>query len=943
MNTKERHLPDSRHKHFFGLPQNQDQQVFHDDDYEQKFPEDLIFHETGPSARVWRTYLAESTTFDENMIGEARDGLDAMLIFAGLFSAAVTSFLVEASQNLQADFTQVSADLLFQLVSQQSSGVTGDGNGSSTFNPGSKFVPDARDVWVNGLWAVSLTFSLVVALASVLIKQWLRRFLAFRSGTPAERSHLRQYRFMGFETWQVSAIVGSLPVIMHLSLALFFAGLVLFFIPLHFALSCVIGGISLVAYTLYFISNILPIFYPRCPYRTPLSVFFLLLAKYFQLISHAFQRLKFLGALQNDILHVEPEDFQSSLDDREKSAVGNDYDSLSVNALHWLYTVSTNTTVHSIVMQAIGGLPARETVKQAVHSLFNFERDCEPVLEHLISSCTTSTSETNSRIRHVPITRHLESAAERLCRALLFFPVRPDSALGSMIIQYEPDPDRSVTSALQEGTFLAVGAPARAQNYFDYVLQWRKTKHHPFVWMSLMKNAIQSDTLASEDSYDIDDHEYQVDTVLSHYEIFFGAKWDPLTSRSDLSGEVDLGAIVNLTEHLSVIQSWILKMLARYDRHPHLPQSARFIEVILRFLLYRLWPKQDSDSRAKFWLFLKDIFQRSDIALDDWRFHNDKSNFSISSFIMDLSETWISDPMWSLSPLEHLLAENVKSYWKSKYLKAPELDLILRTIEFRPGAFEQFAFLITGLPDTLLSGSGETHRILVKNHFLKFLIKHYTLNAVTVQVVGAFVFGLKAVKDPEDQATSTLADYLFQRDNARYALMLILIEERLGKDSKHPIKYEDALRHFVHLCPQREWLVDYRNWLELAIRWIEPPVGLDLISFEDHGRLTGIELQLPLGTALLGRLTVMEIQTLADCLDCHIAELDQQPSAKTSSEHNETQTAANTTGWSNIELVTSSPRLTVTSRLRQLRTAILGQGDAEMQDEKKGTLSQSPV
>ncbi|KAF5392976.1 hypothetical protein D9757_001099 [Collybiopsis confluens] len=199
-------FPDSGPRHLFGLPQNKDQRVFNaDDDYEQKFPEDPTFREMGPNARVWRTYLAESATFDENMIGEARDGLDALLIFAGLFSAVVTSFLVEAAQNLQADYTQISATLLYELVYSGRSG-------SSLPDPSSKFVPDAWDVWINGLWAVSLTLSLAVALASVLIKQWLRRYLAFHSGTPAERSHLRQYRYMGFETWQVSTIVGSLPV-----------------------------------------------------------------------------------------------------------------------------------------------------------------------------------------------------------------------------------------------------------------------------------------------------------------------------------------------------------------------------------------------------------------------------------------------------------------------------------------------------------------------------------------------------------------------------------------------------------------------------------------------------------------------------------------------------------------------------------------------------------
>ncbi|GAW00990.1 hypothetical protein LENED_002557 [Lentinula edodes] len=87
-------------------------------DYEQKYPEVPVFEEMGPNARVWRMYLAESSMFDDNMVGEARDGLDAMLVFAGLFSAVVTTFVVQTSQSLQpeVDYTQVSASLLSELV-----------------------------------------------------------------------------------------------------------------------------------------------------------------------------------------------------------------------------------------------------------------------------------------------------------------------------------------------------------------------------------------------------------------------------------------------------------------------------------------------------------------------------------------------------------------------------------------------------------------------------------------------------------------------------------------------------------------------------------------------------------------------------------------------------------------------------------------------------------
>ncbi|KAJ3761193.1 hypothetical protein EV360DRAFT_38319 [Lentinula raphanica] len=261
------------------------------DDYEQRFPEDPTFEETGPNAHVWGTYLVESTTFDENMIGEARDGLDAMLVFIGLFSAVVTLFLVQTSQNLQINSADVTASLLFELVAVQHAAATasgkiylGPGNVSaipaSTLVPGSKFVPSAVDIWINGLWLISLVLALVIALAAVLVKQWLHHYVAIPSGSLKERSHIRQFRFSGLEKWHVMNIIGLLPVIMHVSLALFFLGLIIFLVPLQLVLSIIIGSITFIVYGLYMTSNIIPIINPQCPYQTPLTDFLIAFGKF---------------------------------------------------------------------------------------------------------------------------------------------------------------------------------------------------------------------------------------------------------------------------------------------------------------------------------------------------------------------------------------------------------------------------------------------------------------------------------------------------------------------------------------------------------------------------------------------------------------------------------------------------------------------------------------
>ncbi len=76
--------------------------------------------------------MDESTNHDVRMVGESRDSVDVLLVFvsvellspflslttfqAGLFSAVVSAFVSQTYQSLQADYAQVSASLLFEMV-----------------------------------------------------------------------------------------------------------------------------------------------------------------------------------------------------------------------------------------------------------------------------------------------------------------------------------------------------------------------------------------------------------------------------------------------------------------------------------------------------------------------------------------------------------------------------------------------------------------------------------------------------------------------------------------------------------------------------------------------------------------------------------------------------------------------------------------------------------
>ncbi|KAF9032855.1 hypothetical protein BDZ89DRAFT_906467, partial [Hymenopellis radicata] len=203
-------------------------------DYEAKYAPDPINEETAPDARVWRMCADEFAIFDGVLSEDTKDIVDVLLVFAGLFSAVVTSFLVLVSAQLQPDYAQLSSSIMYELLVVQRA----IGNGSSVDlapvspSPDSPFTPSWPYIVVNALWYTSLSLNLITALVASLVKQWMHQYMAAISGPPRDRCMIRQYRYDGYEKWGVPFITETLPSLMHLSLGLFFVGLTVYLIQL---------------------------------------------------------------------------------------------------------------------------------------------------------------------------------------------------------------------------------------------------------------------------------------------------------------------------------------------------------------------------------------------------------------------------------------------------------------------------------------------------------------------------------------------------------------------------------------------------------------------------------------------------------------------------------------------------------------------------------------
>ncbi|KAJ7908478.1 hypothetical protein B0H13DRAFT_2193292, partial [Mycena leptocephala] len=220
------------------------------------------------STKLWAVYIAEAEKYDKALVESWRSDMGGMLIFAGLFSGSLTAFIIESYRNLTPD----SGDTTVLLLQQISAQLDGAAKGSySTPPPQNTFTPPLAALLCNALWFMSLALSLTCALIATLVEQWARDFLhrADIRSAPLERARIFAYLYYGLKRFKMHAVVEVLPLLLHASLILFFAGLVAFLAAVNRAIMILAGVLLGAVVTVYLVFTILPLIYPDCPYRTP--------------------------------------------------------------------------------------------------------------------------------------------------------------------------------------------------------------------------------------------------------------------------------------------------------------------------------------------------------------------------------------------------------------------------------------------------------------------------------------------------------------------------------------------------------------------------------------------------------------------------------------------------------------------------------------------------
>lgn len=204
---------------------------------------------------------------DNELVKDWKESLNSLLLFAAIFAAVLTAFIIESKKLLEPDQTKLlveAATLYFNNVGNLS---------NITFNQ-SDFVPEDGAIPINCLLFTALGTSLCAALISVMALQWVMDYDAAitRGGSsPEDRAKRRQFRYAGVLRWKMGEIIAALPLLLYSSVALFWAGVIRWMWFLNPIVGYVVTGGAMMAALIYATTTTLAVIFVSAPFRTPLS------------------------------------------------------------------------------------------------------------------------------------------------------------------------------------------------------------------------------------------------------------------------------------------------------------------------------------------------------------------------------------------------------------------------------------------------------------------------------------------------------------------------------------------------------------------------------------------------------------------------------------------------------------------------------------------------
>ncbi|KAH9986149.1 hypothetical protein BJV77DRAFT_951326, partial [Russula vinacea] len=227
------------------------------------------------SEALFSMYLVRSDEDDKKITGRWKGECDAILIFTGLFSAALAVLISVSIQGLQPGPQDTPAFYLGNIYHLLANSSSSQPIIYPTPSDPPKFSAPKSAVLVNSLWFLSLLMSFTGALLAVFIQQWAQSYLQATGErhSPKDRARIRAFHARGLENLHFNRITRTVPILIHVSLFLFFSGLPVFLSNINRTVFNVVVtwlGLCVAGYACI---TLMPIFYQNSPYYSPLSSF----------------------------------------------------------------------------------------------------------------------------------------------------------------------------------------------------------------------------------------------------------------------------------------------------------------------------------------------------------------------------------------------------------------------------------------------------------------------------------------------------------------------------------------------------------------------------------------------------------------------------------------------------------------------------------------------
>ncbi|KAK0459338.1 uncharacterized protein EV420DRAFT_1642307 [Desarmillaria tabescens] len=514
---------------------------------------------------------------------------------------------------------------------------------------------------------------------------------------------------------------------MHLALGIFFVGLVIFLVPLRSGLSWVIGIGTVAAYATYLITIFLPILYPQCPYRIPLSDLVYFPYRYItQDLFPKHIRPLFVEEKDDESVFYELEGKGiSSLDDLERGVVQERSGILSAEALHWLFSSSSNPTVHSIVVQSIGGLPlsAKDTVKKVF----------------------------GGRDRHVqPKPRPgMEPKVERLLRFELFIPNWLHMGRNRLYVDIA-DGDLELAAAVQsndavqKSQYKPFNTPTPAA-FFEQVTCSSQMNLPPVVWLKLMQMAKDDGAFApidvdSLDSFPMDLCSRVVPCIMNTFKdaspCFYFENAAP-----DYFNDESTANLLNMISAFDILTDKI-----------SFPSTFKLMLAFVRYLLHRV-------SLSSFDVDIQRAISATHFVLHNYVSKNlpDEQIAALANLVEDVVHSpvfkpgseWTVDPQdnfWpALQPLVETMINQYDALYDADHLRRAPFDTMCKILGFG-----------------LRHGVETVYDIFLDMRCLDVFGSH-SLRPLLVTVINGYIAGLAALDTPID--VQRHLDYLHKPEN----------------------------------------------------------------------------------------------------------------------------------------------------------------------------------